>query len=193
MKGRAAECLIATLLALPSWANATLLYVDYEGTVDEFDEHSPPGYEPGQRLEGRLIIDTSLAGPDRSTLSWMGYYGIDHDCEFHPDFVTGFVDINPAGGADTVVVLNDDPYTGEDRYAVSDSTATRGFTFTVSASVPGLLSSTDIVQSFDLTEAEAEAAGGSIGAAILDGVEDALHVTLHRLSVRPAVCAAPST
>jgi hypothetical protein len=84
---------------LPLTIDAEPIFVDYEGVVGSLftEEGSPPitgGFHVGQRIKGRLTIDTGLAGPDNAAIPSFGTYGFRG-----ADFITGEFDISLAGSS----------------------------------------------------------------------------------------------
>jgi hypothetical protein len=80
------KTIVAACLFLPFAANATILYVDYEGVI--YDS-SDPEYALGDVVSGSLLVDTSLAPPDPTR---PGRYGRPSQSPFisSADFITGF-------------------------------------------------------------------------------------------------------
>ena len=186
------KVILALVLVIPSIANAELLFVDYEGTVPEGNaDRYPPGYAPGDPFNGRLVIDTALAPANSSREPWAGNYSIDEP-ELGPDFVTGFVPPNPAGGTDGVTVVHQDPPGSRlDEYVVRDDQFYyRGLSLYIAARLHDFLPNTDLVQSFDVTDADVDEPREELVAVVQDpyagetGYE--MTVWLRRIFVHPA-------
>jgi len=81
------KTIVAACLLLPFAANATILYVDYEGVVWD---SSDPEYALGDIVSGSVLIDTSLVSRDPTLPG--GYF------RPNADFVTGFQHGDHAAG-----------------------------------------------------------------------------------------------
>ena len=115
------KTLLACLASLPFFAQAELIYVQYEGQVLRLDEREGPveGYKVGDLLSGTLVINPDLAPlhePTGGLLEIGGFPG--------PNFVTGFA--RDGAPAQDFVLIHPAGYLGPGsprlgRYDVNDS------------------------------------------------------------------------
>lgn len=185
------------LLVLPLTINAEPIFVDYEGVVGSLytEEGSTPitGFHVGQRIKGRLTIDTGLAGPDNfprdETFGRYGYEGA--------DFIDSEFDISLAGSSPWDVVnvstfpaeseLEPGPYYAIFDQSVIDLVNASRFQIVLS----GLqLTDDDLSQAFT---AEPKRDGSRISSILLrvkNGAQSAVRFLFDKVSVTPQSCRA---
>jgi hypothetical protein len=183
--------LFAVLLALPFAAQAELIYVDYDAIVSGFEHNDDSSYSLGQRLQGRLTIDTVLAGAPYDSNAVTAHYGVSWgDRDYIPDFVTGFLTPSGGEGTDQVDFYQDTPFEGGvfDGFAIADDLnfgRSGGIQFVVFA--PDLLDGLGFDQSFAVKATELES-GGSMRGTIVEAFESWVSLELRSLSMTPARC-----
>jgi hypothetical protein len=144
---------------MPVSANATLLYVDFEGYVTS---SSNPEYSVGDPFAESLIIDTDLAPPD----FWDddptdGHYEIPV-CDCDVDFVFGTVEASDAPGyeRDYVIVHRFESGSYPGVYSTYQIANASGFgtehyrELVFQASLSNLVRNDDLIQSFEVTSTE---------------------------------------
>jgi hypothetical protein len=182
------KLVIAALVLLPSYAQAELIYISYEGRVNRLEGPSSPEYRLGDKISGRLTIDLLLAPLDAnpgSLESGLFTYVLDQP---HHDWLTGYT--GPGGTAFDGIFTTNSP--SGDFWVIAD---TRGpFNhedyLSVQMTVGGIeLFPTDqLDQFFRVTRADQPA---SFAGSFRSGVgETARYVgfALHKLSVIPGRC-----
>jgi hypothetical protein len=174
--------------------DAIPLVVQYEGTVFE-TSGAPPGYAVGDRLTGRLLIDPRIEYFESGNANQATYRALS------PYFVTGFWPIERDGN-DYVFMANElaDGTAPIDVFGVRDwSIPEETFpvgppkTFSITATLRGLLSNVSLEQSFEVSSADVDEADESLLGRINfgDALSSFLQFTVDRLSVRPGRCHAP--
>jgi hypothetical protein len=174
------------------------LVVDYEGTIDSATFDS--SYTVGERVAGRLVVDTELAGNDwdpQPDVGWWG--GGPSPPEEWPDFVTGFNPFDPAGMNDNLrivndLILRDGRQTSLDVFAVSDDLYWgRAALLTLDVRLHGLLDDAGIDQSFEVTSADVDEADESLFGEVRkpgDNQDSGAGFLITHLTVRPGRCLA---
>ena len=193
--------ILLVLFALPfSAVRAEPIIAEFEGTIDSV--FNDPEYAVGDRITGRLFIDTQLAGPDRSPPLNTGRWG-DNGTEVWQNFVTGFAtgfagSDDPTGlGTDEASITNNALLNGRhtdlDVYHVShDVYYARASFLTVAARIHGMLDDADLRQSFEVTSADVDKEDESLIGQISRGFESGASFVISRLTVRPGHCFASS-
>ena len=189
--------LLPLLLAWSFGAGADLVSLEYEGTITEVMD-APPKYVVGDRIAGRLLIDTQLARP-RGSGGSVTYESDD------PDFVRGFWQAG-GDGFDRVFVGDELSRQGTDRpidifsvedWLVSPNASLDGASvFGLQATLHDFLEGTSLDQGFELTSADVDEpherlVGGFRFSNI--GPFPFVSFVLDRLTVTPGVCVAPSS
>ena len=191
--------LLPLLLTVPFCASgADLITLEYEGTITEVLD-APPQYVVGDRIAGRLLIDRQLA---RARVDSPGAVTYESD---NPDFVRGFW--RPGGdGFDRVFFGDERSITGIDKtidvfsaedWLVSQNGSLDGASvFGLHARLHDFLEGTSLDQGFELTSADVdephEGLAGGFRFSNL-GPFPFVSFVLDRLTVKPGVCAAPSS
>jgi hypothetical protein len=189
--------IIAALLCTPLVSNAQRLLVEYQGTVSSVDRAQlaePLPYSVGDAISGTLIIDTSLAPPDKLAGDpHIGRYGSPG-----VDFILG--PTRPAGpGTGDLALVYDDWVTASNGPAPHDGILIRDQSIGTEGEfnlVLGLLRPSPLGQLF-VNDGLAQSfaverdPGTSLWGYIERGFGEffrAVHFTLDRFSVTPGVC-----
>ena len=178
------------LAAMPRASRAELLFVDYDGVVTGSSGQYVSAYALGERVRGRLAIDTELAGPRLYGNSYYSAFGTDWGArDVSPDFVTGCNLPNQYGnGTDRASFALHAPDGNGGFYgafSIADDTAWgRGYGIELSALGPQFLERMDFKQSIDLKASDVKSLLGTI----LEGTDQWVTLTLSRLSMKPGRC-----
>lgn len=108
--------LLTGFLGLVGSAQAAILEVSYEGTVN-YTYQSGAGYSVGDSIRGSLFIDTDLASADWYSSSNLGYYYISNNT--NGGFVTGHTSAGTRSH-DQVLIEDDFYSSGRDRFYIVD-------------------------------------------------------------------------
>jgi hypothetical protein len=194
MKAALAVALVLPVVGL----RAEPIVVDYDGTITEVVD-APDGYAVGDHISGRLLIDPSVGFTDIDPTPNQAQYR-----SSSPAFVSGFF---PSFGtpADEVDVGDEvvgiagidgpiDSFGVQDWRVPDSGSFDAGSVITVGARLRGLLDSTRLEQSFEVTAADAnesvEDLSGGINFRTLG--PSFVRFVLNRLTVKPGHCSAPS-
>lgn len=144
------------LCALPLSTHATLLYVEFRGTVTSSDH---PDYVVGDPFSESYIVDTALAPPDSLPDSPIRSWYHEQPCGCPSDFIRGSRDDPSLPGYDGGAVSRfvdgvsgiHDFYQLKNAYAIG--TPERSWLWMV-AELPNLVSNDSLVQSFEISSPE---------------------------------------
>lgn len=186
--------LLPLLLAWSFGAGADLVSLEYEGTITEVMD-APPKYVVGDRIAGRLLIDTQLARPRGSGGS------VTYESD-NPDFVRGFWRAG-GDGFDRVFVGDElsrqgidkpiDVFSVEDWLVSPNGSLDGASVFGLHATVHDFLEGTSLDQGFELTLADVDEPHESLfGDFRFSNIGPlAVSFVVDRLTVKPRICAAP--
>jgi len=193
------KSIVAVLLCMPLSAHAQKLLVEYEGTVSSIERAwlaDVPPYSVGEAISGSLVIDLTLAPPDRLPKdSSIGRY---YRSSPGLDFILGPPQA-PGRGSGDLVLVHDDwaaPSTGaprEDGIIINDSSIGTDGEFNVLLGLTrpnplGQIFSSDALEQSFVVES---AAGTNLWGYIEQGFGEfwrIVNFSLDRLSVKPGVC-----
>jgi hypothetical protein len=189
--------IIAALLCTPLVANAQSLLVEYQGTVSSVDRAQlaePLPYSVGDAISGTLIIDTSLAPPDKLAGDpQIGRYG-----GAGMDFILGPTRPAGPGTGDLALVYDDwvstsNGPTPHDGILLRDqSIGTEGeFNVVLGMLRPNTLGQLFVNDGLAQSFAVEQQSGTTLWGYIERGFGEffrAVHFTLDRFSVTPGVC-----
>jgi hypothetical protein len=180
------------LVSLASSINAEPIDVDYEGEVIYTEEGGPPidDYHVGQRIKGRLTIDTELAGPDIAPQRGFGQY-----FNQRTDFVAG--DLTSLAGSSPWDSVDVRPYGPRpDRYygitdrSVVDLLNQTRFQITIDR-IPNEIGDDDIWQAFTAEPKKDGSRIWSILTRVKNGAQSTVQFLFDKVSVAPHSCRAP--
>jgi hypothetical protein len=171
--------------------DAIPLVVQYEGTIFEADM-APPGYAVGDRLSGRLLVDTRLPYFESSFVHVASY------TSHISGFVSGFWPEHGHGPGDAVTLAWQNTDLGPrpidlfgivDEHFDNDTDDVRfgGRTFSLSARLHGMLSDVSLNQNFEVTQADVDEPDESeVHHRSSNGEAGTLHGPLRRLAPTPS-------
>jgi hypothetical protein len=178
-------------MLLPVAAQADVLFVDYEGVVNQAGAN-PAGYRVGDKIKGRLLVDLLLAPPNLFPTSELASYHY-LPWEQQKDWVRGFT--GPGGTAADRIFVRNDP-SGLDSFSIGDRRDQGLDTFLgIELTVNGLelFPTNELSELGEFTVTRADKPATFAGDLRWGWGEAAQFVSfaLKRFSVKPGRCAAP--
>jgi hypothetical protein len=193
-RGVSMKTILATFLAMPFMAHATVVYVDYEGVIAS---STNPSYRAGDPLRGHLEINSDLAPPNQwgENSPNLAFYGYFDRCSCVPDFVTGYSDTLSGISTDYVNISRNvqgggfpDGYDAYQIYDIQGEGTGHRTTLVLAAQFAHFLPDVGLVQSFEARQPVDGFETEGLFGYVETGVKEAKTIArfaLSRLSITP--------